>query len=77
MESIKNFVKTVTYWIVRCIICACDAAIPIWLLHELHIIDIPLIFIFYYGIITGTINLLCRALNRALAKYDKTDKKGE
>jgi hypothetical protein len=71
MEAIKNFVKTVTYWIVRCIICACDAAIPIWLLHELHIIDIPLIFIFYYGIITGTIAVLLRAAGKALDRYMK------
>lgn len=71
MEAITNFVKTVTYWIVRCIICACDAAIPIWLLHELHIIDIPLIFIFYYGIITGTIAVLLRAAVKALDRYMK------
>lgn len=68
MESIKHFVKTVTYWVVRCIICACDAAIPIWLLHELHIIDIPLIFIFYHGIITGTIAVLLGAAGKAEEK---------
>lgn len=74
MESIKHFVKTVTYWVVRCIICACDAAIPIWLLHKLNIIDIPLIFIFYYGIITGTIAVLLRAAGKALDHYMNKNK---
>ena len=74
MESIKHFVKAVTYWVVRCIICAWDAAIPIWLLHKLNIIDIPLIFIFYYGIITGTIAVLLRAAGKALDRYTNKNK---
>lgn len=77
MKSIKNTVRILTNWIVKVIVSASDAAIAVFLLHKMNVLDIPILFIFYYGIIIGTFNLLLAALYRGLAKYDRTEKKGE
>ena len=77
MKNVKNTVSILVNWIVKVIVSSCDAAIAVFLLHKMNVLDIPILFIFYYGIIIGTFNLLLAALYRALGKYDRTEKKGE
>ena len=77
MKTVTNTIKTLVTWIVKVIVSSCDAAIAVWLLHKMAVLDVPVVFIFYYGIIIGTFNLFLSVAYRALAKYDKTEKKGD
>ena len=74
MKNVKNTITILVNWIVKVIVSSCDAAIAIWLLHKMAVLDVPVVFIFYYGIIIGTFNLFLSVVHKALAKYDKTEK---
>ena len=74
MKNVKNTVSILVNWIVKVIVSSCDAAIAVFLLHKMNVLDIPILFIFYYGIIIGTFNLFLTAAYRALGKYDETEK---
>lgn len=70
MNSLKIFFT----WLIKCVLYASDAAIVVWLLHKFNLMDVPLIFIFYFGIIISTYHTVLVGINRWLAKYDKTEK---
>lgn len=67
MKNVKLFVD----WIVKCLVNAGDAALVIWLLHKMNVLDVPLEFIFYYGLILGTLRFTLMGLAKALDRYMK------
>lgn len=69
-----NSLKLIISWFIKCILYASDAAIVVWLLHKFNLLDVPIIFIFYFGIIISTYHTVLVGINRWLAKYDKTEK---
>lgn len=70
-----NAVKTISYWIGCCIVSALSVATVIWLLFKMNIIEIPPVFIFYYGIIDGTFVIILKGLNKAFDNFLKKNRK--